>query len=261
MYPGPLFWNVHTYGLMIAIGLICLFIVLFTYGKKIGMKSEHIDFVFYLGFFAIALGFGSAALFQSVYNYIDDVKELGSAAKFSFDGSMTFIGGLIGGVAVFLILYNLLKKKYPVPMTQILGVAPCCITVTHAFGRIGCFFAGCCYGKETDSFLGVQFPDLPAPVHATQLYEAAFLFVLFAVLSFLLLKKGFKHNMSVYLICYGIFRFCNEFLRGDYRGNFLGIISPSQFWSLCMIALGVGVIYIVRYLLKKEAKTQQPNVQ
>ena len=146
-------------------------------------------------------------------------------------------------------------------MTQILGVAPCCITVTHAFGRIGCFFAGCCYGKETDSFLGVQFPDLPAPVHATQLYEAAFLFVLFAVLSFLLLKKGFKHNMSVYLICYGIFRFCNEFLRGDYRGNFLGIISPSQFWSLCMIALGVGVIYIVRYLLKKEAKTQQPNVQ
>ena len=63
--------------------------------------------------------------------------------------------------------------------------------------------------------------------------------------------------MSVYLIAYDIFRFFIEFLRDDDRGSLIGGISPSQFWSLLMVAAGVGVFFLVRYLYKKypEQKT------
>jgi phosphatidylglycerol:prolipoprotein diacylglycerol transferase len=92
---------------------------------------------------------------------------------------------------------------------------------------------------------------MPNPVHPTQLYEAAFLFVLFALFSYLLLKKKYKYNMPLYLILYGIFRFLVEFIRGDDRGNIIGIFSPSQFWSVLMIIGGV-VLYVVLYKLMAE---------
>ena len=82
-------------------------------------------------------------------------------------------------------------------------------------------------------------------MHPTQLYEAAFLFLLFALASYLLLKKKFWGNMSLYLICYGIFRFLIEFIRDDERGKLIGKLTPSQFWSLIMIALGAVLIPIM----------------
>jgi phosphatidylglycerol:prolipoprotein diacylglycerol transferase len=81
-----------------------------------------------------------------------------------------------------------------------------------------------------------------------------------AVCFYLLMKKDFKHNRSVYLICYGIFRFCIEFLRADERGSFIGNISPSQFWSILMVVGGVGVYFLVEFLFKKRPK-QEASVE
>ena len=89
------------------------------------------------------------------------------------------------------------------------------------------------------------------------LYEAAFLFIMFAVCSYLLLKKDFKHNMSLYLVCYGIFRFLIEYVRDDHRGTLLGFITPSQFWSLLMVVLGVALYFIMEKILKKNAPTEE----
>ena len=93
---------------------------------------------------------------------------------FHLNGGLTFIGGLIGGTLCFLTIYLFFRKKYTTRLYRMTSILPCCILIAHAFGRIGCFFAGCCYGKETDSFLGVQFPQLSHPVYPTQLYEAVF---------------------------------------------------------------------------------------
>ena len=150
--------------------------------------------------------------------------------------------------------YAIFRKRYKTRLTQVISMCPCCIIIAHAFGRVGCFFAGCCYGKETDSFLGVQFPNLPNPVYPTQLFEAGFLFLLFAVCFILLMKKDFKHNLSVYLIAYGIFRFLIEFLRDDARGELIPGITPSQFWGLVMVVLGVAVFFLLRYLEKRNEK-------
>ena len=59
--------------------------------------------------------------------------------------------------------------------------------------------------------------------------------------------------MSLYLISYGIFRFCNEYLRGDERGELLGFLTPSQFWSVLMVALGVALIFLLKPVREQRA--------
>jgi phosphatidylglycerol:prolipoprotein diacylglycerol transferase len=226
---------------MIAVGVLSALGVLHLYGKKENFSQKFSDFLFYNGLFSVAVGLGSAALFQAVYNYIEDPSQ-----GFKFDGSITFIGGLIGGAAFFLIVYFILRNRIDGKLSDALPIIPTCITLAHGFGRIGCFFGGCCYGRETECFLGVRFPGFPRPVHPTQLYEAAFLFALCGVMTYLLIKKKFMHNMSVYLISYGVFRFAIEYLRDDHRGEFVAGVTPSQFWSLCMIVLGIFLIFITK---------------
>lgn len=248
MLPGPvLFGIVHMYGIMIAVGLLCCFGFIFLAFKKFRISEEFTDFVFYNGVASIAIGFVSAALFQSFYDFLEN-----PAAGFKFGTKITFIGGLIGGAACFLLVYLIFRKKFTNKLTDVISIIPCAILVAHGFGRVGCFFAGCCYGKETDSIFGMKFPNIANPVYPTQLYEAIFLFVLFGVCTFLLFKYKFKHNMSIYLIAYGVFRFLIEYLRGDDRGTLVQVVSPSQFWSLLMIVLGVGLIFLFNWLEKNK---------
>lgn len=246
MLPDKIFGLFYMYGLMIAVGILACFVVLFHFGKKRKIEEKFIDFVFYNAIVAIIVGFGSAALFQATYNYIEN-----PSAGFNLDGGITFIGGLIGGIISFLVGYAIFRKKFQTRLVDIISIAPCCIIIAHAFGRVGCFFAGCCHGVETDSFLGVHFPKVPGKVHPTQLYEAIFLFALFTLCYLLFWKKNFKHNLSLYLIAYGIFRFFIEYLRGDDRGELLGFLSPSQFWSIMMIVGGVAVYFLLKWLFKK----------
>lgn len=255
MLPNPLFLNVHMYGIMIAVGILFAFLVLFRYSKKLGLPGKLTDLVYYDGIVSILLGFGFAALFQATYNYIEHPEN-----GFHLGEGITFLGGMIGGTVVYLIIWMIFRKKVPGNLYDIMPVIPCMITVGHAFGRIGCFFAGCCYGKPTDSIFGVQFPgayfEHLGKVHPTQLYEAAFLFVLFGVLTWLLLKKKFQYTMTVYLASYGVFRFLIEFLRYDDRGQLGKLLSPSQTMSLVFLGLSVLAFFLQRnYLKNKPAAT------
>lgn len=268
MYPYRLFeinlfgktFGPNLYGIMIAVGILAAMIVLFTYGKKVGLTSSFLDFIFYNAIAAIALGFGSAALFQAFYNYLDNPSV--SYLQHLQSGGMTFIGGLIGGTVVFLGIYFILRKRLKGRLINALSMIPCAILIAHGFGRLGCFFVGCCYGRVTDSFLGMKFPHLAEKVYPTQLYEAAFLFIMFAVCSYLLLKKKYRHNMSLYLVSYGIFRFLIEYIRGDERGELVSLVSPSQFWSIFMVAIGIGLYFAMEKFFpvsKTEAVAEAAN--
>ena len=123
------------------------------------------------------------------------------------------------------------------------------ILIAHCFGRIGCFFGGCCYGKPTDFFLGIYYSEAGTVVHPTQLYEAAFLFISFLVFFFIIKK----HHTELYLISYGIFRILIELLRGDDRGaSPFGFLTPSQFMSLVMISGGILIFFLRQRVLEKE---------
>lgn len=246
MFPNPIFWHVYPYGVMIALGILCCFLVLYLYAKKLAVNPTLVDFSFYDGVFSIVFGFATAALVQATLNYIAHPEE-----GFRVGSGITVIPGLLGGAAFFLVVYFLLRRRLKLQLLEILPIIPCCIAIAHSLGRVGCFFAGCCYGKETDSVFGVTFPGMTHAVHPTQLYEAVFLLLLFIVLSLLVLKWKFPYTLSVYLVAYGIFRFLIEFLRGDDRGKLFGVLSPSQFGSIFYILLGVAWFFVHRFLLSR----------
>ncbi len=147
-----------------------------------------------------------------------------------------FYGGLIGG----LVLALLAGRFHRFDSVSLLRKYVFLIPFAHAFGRIGCFFAGCCYGIPYEGPGAVIFPEssfAPAGVSLfpIQLTESAGLFVISLILAYFSLKKRSRYTTEIYLIVYGIFRFFLEFLRSDdIRGHF-GVLSTSQWISLLLI--------------------------
>lgn len=266
MHPDALFTigslSVYPYGLCMAAGIILCFVFLLVAFRLKNFNEAATDKLIVIGVCATAIGIVFAMLFQSVYNYID-------TGKWSF-GSMTFYGGLIGGVGSFLIVWNLyiyvvaprtkiklLKDDLNGTLTDALPFIPIGITIAHAFGRLGCFFAGCCYGLPAD--WGIKFETTSVPVIPTQLFECIFLAVLSGVMALLYFKFKFNCNFGVYAIAYGVWRFVIEFFRDDNRGSFIPGISPSQFWAIVMVLLGIGYFFLYKYVLKN--KMRHPELQ
>ncbi|MCI8488489.1 MAG: prolipoprotein diacylglyceryl transferase [Clostridia bacterium] len=236
------------YGILLALGLLGA-VLLF----KFICAKKHVDddsYTFYslLGIVSIALGIGGAALFQAFYDFIE-------TGIFEFSG-LTFMGGLITGVVSF-ILGTLIFAKPAVKRNFFKCgsfVAPC-IVLGHMFGRLGCFCAGCCYGKPTLGAFGVQFPNLVhrsqyiatgGRAYPTQLFEAAFLALLLVAMLVILLKFDiYKPLLPVYGISYAIFRFLIEFIRNDERGEFIPGLTPSQFQVLVLCIISVTLLILV----------------
>ena len=242
----PYIWIIDTYSLMIFLGVLACFILFWLYRKKYNISKAFTYDIFILACIAIAIGIIFAVLFQLLFD----------AIKGAIRGTaMTFYGGLVGGIISFIIGYFVVIKKLHKNtnfFTDIVPIAPACITMAHAFGRVGCFMAGCCYGVETDSWLGVQFPHLSHAVYPTQLFEAIFLFALSAILFYIAIKKRSAYTLPLYLMAYGIFRFCIEFLRGDNRGAFLSSLSPSQWFSIIAVISSIIVFIFIMKIKKVE---------
>ena len=257
MYPNELFnifgLSIDLYSICFLLGVIACFVYTYIAMKKCGYSPTAIDTILIIGIFAILFGIFSGVLFQSIYDYIADPSK-----GFKITGRMTFIGGLIGGIVSYLAIYLIyvylinpkLKEKNFFKSDMNKGAwygarfIPASITVAHAFGRLGCLFAGCCHGKITDAWYGIYNVEVGAKTVPIQLFESIFLFVLTATMIVLFFKFHFKYNLSVYLISYGIWRFVIEFFRADFRGNFIAGISPSQFWSIIMVLAGVAFFFI-----------------
>ncbi|MBQ8395302.1 MAG: prolipoprotein diacylglyceryl transferase [Clostridia bacterium] len=224
---------------------------------------------------AVLLGFFGAVLFQATYNFIDVLRgamdkgasfseawKLGVEA-FSFKG-MTFYGGFVVGAAAFLLYWffvgkwTKLGKETFAHFNDLSDMAGVILPLVHGIGRLGCFFAGCCHGAETDAWYGVKMDGVK--VVPIQLFEAIFLFLLAggALLAYFKLRKRpyFPALFPCYLIIYGIWRFLIEFARADERGQtIIPFLTPSQLIAVLLIATGVGYL-IVYYLLKKRNARQ-----
>ncbi|HVQ13088.1 MAG TPA: prolipoprotein diacylglyceryl transferase family protein, partial [Vicinamibacterales bacterium] len=168
-----------------------------------------------------------------------------------------FYGGLIAAVGVGLWLV----KKYKLPVWTTGDLMAPGIALGHVVGRFGCFFAGCCYGSPTTKPWGIVFSDpfaaanvgtpLGVHLHPTQLYEAAAELVILGILLLVERKKdrfaGF--TFWLYILLYAISRYLIEIFRGDERGT-VGIFSTSQFISLLLVPLAIGMLL---YLARRKA--------
>jgi phosphatidylglycerol:prolipoprotein diacylglycerol transferase len=152
----------------------------------------------------------------------------------SFDGAgLVFYGGLVGGLAAFYVYC----KSSALPLARTVDLFAPGLALGHAIGRVGCYLAGCCYGKPTASVLGVRFPlDPTSARHPTQLYEAAGELALFALLVSLSPRKRFHGQLAVvYLIGYAALRFALELIRDDTDRGAMLSLSTSQWIALAMI--------------------------
>ncbi len=262
MHPEPIFHifgqGIYLYGICFAIGVLACFafLIFAMWYKRFNETSSNA--IIFIGIFATAFGALSGMIFQGIYDVID-------GKEFSLNG-MTFIGGLIGGVGSFLGVWNLymyvirprtkikaLNAEMNAGLCDALPFIPIGIVIAHAFGRFGCFWAGCCYGKPAEWGLPCA-AGSTQNVIPTQLFEMAFLFVLAAVMAVLYFKFKLNYNFAVYAIAYGIFRFIIEYFRDDYRGEFIGSVTPSQFWGIVMVILGIGFIFAQYYYFSKLMK-------
>jgi phosphatidylglycerol:prolipoprotein diacylglycerol transferase len=163
-----------------------------------------------------------------------------------------FYGGLIAAVVVA-IWY---LRRHRLPVWSVTDAFAPGIALGHVIGRMGCFFAGCCFGRATDVPWAVTFTNqyaaenvgtpLNVPIHPTQLYEAGAEFLILLVLLFMERKGRTFPGRTFwgYLLLYGITRFIIEFYRGDARGM-VGDLSTSQFVSVILVPLSLAMLFVL----------------
>lgn len=247
--------SIHIYGLMIATGFLVGLQWAKYEAKRLSLDVKLIMDIFFYGIIAGLVGARILYIINSVDDFWSDPLVLFRV----WEGGLVFQGGVIATIIVIIWLC----RRYKLPFFETADVFAPALAIGHAFGRIGCFFAGCCYGKACDvNFpLGVVFPDRPdgiapsgIPLYPVQLFESFGEILIFLFLVFYRKKKQFDGEVTLfYLMMYSILRSFNELFRGDHvRGYVLEpFVSIGQFISLVTIII---CIFLWVYLKKNAIK-------
>lgn len=243
---GPI--TFYMYGLMIALGFFAALMMTLHRGKK---RQFNEDIIWGIFFCAILGGVvGSRLLYYIVElpNIIEDPSIL-----WTFKNGYVVYGGIIGGILTCYV-YCRIKKTEFFPYFDLVMPA---VSLAQGFGRIGCFCAGCCYGKETDAWYGITFHNAYFAPNGVKLIPTQLISSVgdFAICGMLLWYASRKPKTgrvaSMYMLLYGVGRFALEFLRNDYRGS-IGVLSTSQIISIVIVAIGAVMYAVVPKLLEKK---------
>lgn len=240
------FIKIYTYGFCIAIGFMFSANIFIKKAKIAGYDEKFLENLIFLLFFSGLLGARILYILINLKFFYNNPMDMFKI----WNGGLVFFGGFISGF-VTLILY---LKKYKIPFLNLADLLAMTIPLAHAFGRIGCFMAGCCYGRETHTIIGVIYKNKHslAPINVklfpVQIFEAIFNFSLFIFLYKFSKNKKFNGEITIlYLVLYSLFRFFIEFYRGDDRGIVL-FLSTGQFISFFIFLFG---ICLWKYIKKK----------
>ena len=236
---GPL--TVHGYGLMIAIGIIAALLVAEKRGAAKGMNT---DFIYTATFLIAIIGFLGGKL---MYMLVEWRSTAAHPLEMLKGSGFVVYGGIISGFLTALVYFR--RKKVSFPEYADLLVPS--IAIAQGFGRIGCFMAGCCYGRPTNSWIGVTFRNSPfAPngvkVIPTQLFSSAGDFLIcFLLIMYSKKRKVQGQVTALYFILYSIGRFIIEIFRNDERGS-VGMLSTAQFTGIFMLIGGITAFMILQ---------------
>lgn len=251
---GPL--SVHSYGLLISIGLL---VALWLTCKRARKRGLNPDYCYGVVFCSAIFGFMSSKLLFIIVGWKDFIKN--PMEMLSTSGFVVF-GGITGGILANFIYLKLIKKA---DFVAYLDMTMPAVALAQAIGRIGCFMAGCCYGKQTDAWYGIAFKhSMYAPNNVkmvpAQLIMAAGDLVLFLVLIALekkITNKGFISGM--YIVLYSAGRFMVEYLRGDEGRGSVGALSTSQFYGIFAMLIGVVVVILSYKYGKKNVEVTEES--
>lgn len=281
MYPRLIThpFTLPTYGVLLAVAFLAALWLASRQAKREGLDAERVAD---LAIYVIVAGLLGAKILYLIVEWpsflaqFHDVGELRRTAGWGpalwhlvsvvllglLRSGGVFYGGLLGALPVA----AWCVKRYGLSFWRTADALAPAVILGQAIGRWGCFFAGCCYGRETDVSWAVTFRDpyamreigtrIDTPLHPTQIYESLAAFLILAVLLWLAPRKKFHGQILVaYLALYATARFVIEFYRGDPRGTvFRGALTTSQFIAglLFLIAL-----LITPYLYKSQRVTAE----
>ena len=248
-------FSVPTYGVLVATGVLVGLWISVRNSEKQGIKAENAwDF----GIALVLSGILGAKIlyiildWRSGHIYGQNLRQIFTLDTLQAGG--VFSGGL---VAAFITAWWFLRRHHMPALATCDAFAPG-LAMGHAIGRLGCFAAGCCYGKPTTHFWGVTFTHplaheivgtpLGHALEPTQLFESAAELGIFFLLTWMFARKKFDGQIfGAYLFLYGVARFLLEFLRDDPgRGSvFGGVLSGTQLIAIGLVLTG-GIIWYLR---------------
>ncbi|MCX6558248.1 MAG: prolipoprotein diacylglyceryl transferase [Candidatus Aminicenantes bacterium] len=257
---GPL--TIASYGFLFAFGVLLAILLAFSKAKKENIDLNiFADFIFYI----LILSLLGAKLWLLVSNF-DYYLKYPAEIKYLLTSGGAFYGGLIFG-AVFAVWFI---RRHHLSYRQLGDIAGPSIALGHFLGRLGCFAAGCCWGREAGHFpLAVTFSSTKAnfltgvplhiPLYPTQLFEALLNFTNFVILYFAYKKRTFQGQIfALYILNYSLIRFTVEYFRGDSdRGYVFGgmenpLASLSVPQLICLIGFITALILLKGFKKKGE---------
>ena len=245
---------INTYGVFLALAFLCAILIAVKLAARDGLPREKIYDLSLWMLLASLIGSKVLMLFTEP-EYRDHPLQLISLDFLRSGG--VFYGGLLGAI----VTGYFLMKRYKLPWWKTADACAPGIAVGNFFGRLGCFSAGCCWGKPTTLPWGVKFTELgheitgvpiDVPLHPTQLYESLSMLIVFFFLLWLHKHKRFSGQVILlYALLYSIIRFLIEFLRDDPRGDLFGLttrtgLSTSQLISI-VVGIGALILLIIRW--------------
>jgi phosphatidylglycerol---prolipoprotein diacylglyceryl transferase len=239
--------TVWTYGLLLAVGFIGALWIIANLAARDGLAKNKI---YDLGLYILASGLIGAKLLM----VITDWNELGGWRQ-AFSLDVLSSGGVyLGGFLIAVVVSVVLMRHWRLPWRKTADAFAPGIALGHSIGRLGCFSAGCCWGKPTTSWIGVKFTEkaheltgvpISTALAPTQLIEAVSNVAILIALLWLRKRRVFDGQIIfAYAMMYAVMRFTVEFWRDDPRGTVLGL-STSQFISVLMFptALALSLFY------------------
>ncbi|MCL2374899.1 MAG: prolipoprotein diacylglyceryl transferase, partial [Firmicutes bacterium] len=242
--------NINTYGLMLGLGITFGLLIMWFLCKRFKVPEKTYYFYFIIMVISTVIGLFGAWAFQQIYRAVEASV---NNTQFEVGTDLTFMGGLVLGVTFFVVLtvicapQNAKKDFWKVSSYCAPGVI-----MALAIGRMGCFFAGCCWGITTNTGWDVMFNFVTRggtigtrtalPVN---LFEAIFSFIL-AIIMILMIVRFNKEKYTLFVLGggYAIWRFAIEFARGDPRAQAFAL-SPSQIQSIILLAVTIALMVLM----------------
>ena len=245
-------FSLPTYGLLVSLGVLTGLWISVRNSEKQGIDPEN---AWNLGILVVLCGILGAKILYIVNDWSYFTAHPGEIFSFgTLQAGGVFSGGLVGA----LVAAAWYIRRHRMPALSTCDAFAPGLALGHAIGRIGCFAAGCCYGKPTTHFWGVTFRNpiaqawvgtpLGVPLEPTQLFESAVELVNFFILMWLLKRRKFDGQVfGAYLFLYGVARYFLEFIRDDPgRGSvFGGLMTGTQLISIGLVLTG-GLIWWLR---------------
>lgn len=253
-------FTVHTYGFMIMLGATLGYLYMSNVANnELGIPKDKVQ---NLAILVILSAFVGGKLFFYMEDPSYYFSSLSNMTR-NFRTGFVFYGSLL--FAVPLTIWYFRKHKWPVwPLLDMLAITACII---HGTGRLGCFFAGCCHGIETDVPWAITFTDtasqapLHTALHPTQLYSATLVYSILIVLFMFKRHKRFEGQLFfIYIILYATGRSIIEIFRGDEERGFVieNVLSHSQFISIAVVTITVWAYLKFKKKADFKAKPKQP---